>query len=58
MISRRIREVEDIIHIMAACSCQEMPMPGVLEAIFLEDLIVRNAAFNTLAEIIDGRRWQ
>jgi hypothetical protein len=35
-----------------------MPMPGMLESIFFEDLIVRNAAFNTHAEIIDGRRWQ
>jgi hypothetical protein len=51
-------EVEDIIHIMAACSRQEIPMPGVPEAIFLEDLMVRNAALNTLAEIIDGREWQ
>jgi hypothetical protein len=33
-------------------------MPGMPEAIFLEDLVVREAAFNTLVEVIDGRRWQ
>jgi hypothetical protein len=35
-----------------------MLMPGIPEAIFLADLVVRDAAFNTLAEVIDGRRWQ
>jgi hypothetical protein len=35
-----------------------MLMPGMPEAIFFEDLIVRDAAFNTLAEVIDGRRRQ
>jgi hypothetical protein len=33
-----------------------MSMPEMPEVIFLEDLIVRDAAFNTLAEVIDGRR--
>jgi hypothetical protein len=35
-----------------------MSMPGMPEAIFLEDLIVSYAALNALAEIIDGRGWQ
>jgi hypothetical protein len=35
-----------------------MSMPGMPEAIFLADLIVRDPAFNTLAEVIDGRRMQ
>jgi hypothetical protein len=35
-----------------------LDMIKITEAIVLEDLIVRYAALNTLAEIIDGRGWQ
>jgi hypothetical protein len=43
---------------MTPCSSKEMSMPGMPEAIFLEDLLVLEAVFNTIAKVIDGRGWQ
>jgi len=50
-----VGKIENVINIMTSCSGHEMTIPGVPEAIFLEDIIVREAAFDTFTEVIDGR---
>jgi hypothetical protein len=53
---RSIIQVENsIMDIMTPSGGKKMMVPGVPEAIFLKSVVLRDAMFDTPAEVIDGR---
>ena len=50
-IGRCVVQIQNVINVVALCSGQKMTMPGMPEAIVLEAIVVRDSAFDTLAEV-------
>jgi hypothetical protein len=53
-IGRDVSQVNDVVNIMTAGRKLAVPLSRVEETIFLKRLVVRDAAFHTLAEVGDG----
>jgi hypothetical protein len=54
---RSILQVEYIIDIITTCGGKKTTVSGMPEAIFLENVVVRDATFDTLVEVTYGRGW-
>jgi hypothetical protein len=52
---RQIGKVEEVLNIMAPRSGKKMTVPRIPEAILLAYIVVRDAMFDTLVVVVDGR---
>jgi hypothetical protein len=52
---KQIENVEEVLNLMAPSNGKKMTVPRIPEAILLVHIVVRDAMFDTLVEVVDGR---